>query len=219
MGIGLLLLGMAGGAPFLPKLAQIAKGDLAFAVGLMVLLMVITVDYVPIVLPMLLPGVPVNPAQIARSLVLLMLLTLGGALAVKANRPNIAAKIKPIFDKASDLSLIALMGLQTLLNVRSVVAAFRWGAFSPGSCFWAWASPLAGSLAAQRGTHDPPWVSGRRSGTSPPPSSSPARASRIRTWWRWSAPDSHAVVPRARAARAGDDSNATRLRGRARSNR
>ena len=86
MGIGLLLLGMAGGAPFLPKLAQIARGNLAFAVGLMVLLMVITVGYLPIVLPLLLPGVSVNPAQIARSLVLLMLLPLGGALAVNANR-------------------------------------------------------------------------------------------------------------------------------------
>ena len=51
MGIGLLLLGMAGGAPFLPKLAQIARGNLAFAVGLMVLLMVMTVGYLPIVLP------------------------------------------------------------------------------------------------------------------------------------------------------------------------
>lgn len=38
-GVGLLLLGTAAGAPFLPKLAQLAKGNLAFAVGLMVLLM------------------------------------------------------------------------------------------------------------------------------------------------------------------------------------
>src|SRR5258705_6013345 len=42
-GIGLLLLGAAAGAPFLPKLAQLAQGDLAFSVGLMVLLMVITI--------------------------------------------------------------------------------------------------------------------------------------------------------------------------------
>ena len=104
MGIGLLLLGLAAGAPFLPKLAQISKGNLAFAVGLMVLLMVITVGYLPIVLPLLLPGVSVNPAQIAQSLVLLMLLPLGGALALKANRPGLAATIKPFFDKASNLS-------------------------------------------------------------------------------------------------------------------
>jgi hypothetical protein len=38
LGVGLLLLGVAAGAPFLPKLAQIANGNLAFAVALMVLL-------------------------------------------------------------------------------------------------------------------------------------------------------------------------------------
>src|SRR4051794_8492183 len=79
LGIGLLLLGAAAGAPFLPKLADLAKANLAFAVGLMVLLMVITVGYLPLVLPLLLPGVSVNPAKIARSLCLLMLLPLGAA--------------------------------------------------------------------------------------------------------------------------------------------
>ena len=68
LAIGLLLLGCAAGAPFLPKLVQIAKGNLAFAVGLMVLLMIVTVGYLPIVLPLLLPGVAVD---IARSLILL----------------------------------------------------------------------------------------------------------------------------------------------------
>ena len=67
-GIGLLLLGCAAGAPFLPKLAELAKGNLAFAVGAMVLLMVVTVAYLPIVLPLLLPGTTVHPWNIARSL-------------------------------------------------------------------------------------------------------------------------------------------------------
>src|SRR5436305_11075623 len=66
LGIGLLLLGAAAGAPFLPKLAQLAKGNLAFAVGLMVLLMVVTVAYLPLILPIFLPGVSVNPAKIAQ---------------------------------------------------------------------------------------------------------------------------------------------------------
>src|SRR5205814_289303 len=34
-GVGLLLLGCAAGAPFLPKLAELAMGNLAFAVGIM----------------------------------------------------------------------------------------------------------------------------------------------------------------------------------------
>jgi bile acid:Na+ symporter, BASS family len=75
-GVGLLLLGCAAGAPFLPKLAELARGNLAFAVGAMVLLMVTTVVYLPIILPLLLPGVTVNAWVIARSLILLMLLPL-----------------------------------------------------------------------------------------------------------------------------------------------
>ena len=90
----------------------------------LVLLMVITVGYIPIVLPALLPGTSVNPAQIARSLVLLMLLPLGGALAVNAYRPRLAARVKPPLDQIANISLIALIALQTLLNLRSVAAVF-----------------------------------------------------------------------------------------------
>src|SRR5215510_10042156 len=116
--VGLLLLGAAAGAPFLPKLAQIARGNLAFAVGLMVLLMVITVGYLPVLLPRLLPGVSVNPMEIAKSLVLLMLLPLGAALAVNAKWPDFAAKVKPALDKVSSLSLMILIVLLTLFNLR-----------------------------------------------------------------------------------------------------
>src|SRR5262245_47980916 len=99
LGVGLLLLGTAAGAPFLPKLAQIAEGNLAFAVGLMVLLMVVTVGYLPLVLPVLLPGVSVNPAKIARSLFLLMLLPLAVALGIRAKFPAAAGRTKPVLDR------------------------------------------------------------------------------------------------------------------------
>jgi bile acid:Na+ symporter, BASS family len=124
LGVGLLLLGTAAGAPFLPKLAQIAKGNLAFAVGLMVLLMVVTVGYLPLVLPVLLPGVSVNPAKIARSLFLLMLLPLAGALAVKARFAVAAARLKPVLDRVSNLSLILLVLLITAANINNVLAVF-----------------------------------------------------------------------------------------------
>ena len=122
--IGLLLLGAAGGAPFLPKLAQIAKGNLPFAVGLMVLLMVVTVGFLPLLLPFLIPGVSVNPADIARSLILLMLLPLVGALVVKAWFPVAAARLKPLFDWISNLSLILLVLLITTGNINRVLAVF-----------------------------------------------------------------------------------------------
>src|SRR5215213_9593074 len=115
MAIGLLLLGLASGAPFLPKLAQISRGNLAFAVGLMVLLMVITVGYLPLVLPLLLPGVSVNSAQIARSLILLMLLPLAAALAINAKFPVISARAKPVLDKTSSLSLLLVIALLVIV--------------------------------------------------------------------------------------------------------
>ena len=48
----LIIMGCCAGAPFLPKLAQMVKGDVALAVGAMVVLMVVTVAYAPIVLPL-----------------------------------------------------------------------------------------------------------------------------------------------------------------------
>ncbi len=113
---GLLVLGAAAGAPFLPKLAALAKGNMAFSVGLMVLLMVLTVGYMPLVLPMLLEGVTVDAAKIARSLVLLMLLPLGVGLAAKAWLSAAAARVKPGLDKTSNLSLILLIALLVVVN-------------------------------------------------------------------------------------------------------
>ena len=124
LGVGLLLLGAAAGAPFLPTLAQIARGNLAFAVGLMVLLMVITVGYLPLVLPALLPTVTVNSGDIARSLLLLMLLPLAGALAVNAKLPAAAARVKPVFDRLSTLGLLLVVFLQVVVNFTSVLSVF-----------------------------------------------------------------------------------------------
>jgi BASS family bile acid:Na+ symporter len=123
-GIGLLLLGCAAGAPFLPKLAELAKGNLAFAVGAMVLLMVITVGYLPIVLPLLLPGVTVDPWNIARSLVLLMLLPLAAGLALKVRYEDLARQVKPVLDLISNISLILLVLLVTAANINKVLQVF-----------------------------------------------------------------------------------------------
>src|SRR6266513_5904926 len=120
-GVGLLLLGCAAGAPFLPKLAELAKGNLAFAVGVMVLLMVVTVGYLPIVLPLLLAGVTVNPWQIARSLVLLMLLPLAAGLALKAYYEDLATRAKSVLDWISNISLIMLVVLITAANIEKVL--------------------------------------------------------------------------------------------------
>jgi BASS family bile acid:Na+ symporter len=124
LGVALLLLGTAAGAPFLPLLARISKGNLAFAVGLMVLLMVVTVAYMPLVLPLLLEGVSVDPLKIARSLVLLMLVPLAIGLLVKARLSVAAAKTQPLLDKLSTLSLALLITLLLITNMQNVLSLF-----------------------------------------------------------------------------------------------
>ena len=124
LGIALLLLGTAAGAPFLPKLAGIAKSNLAFAVGLMVLLMVLTVGYMPLVLPLLIEGVSVDPAKIARSLVLLMLLPLGAGLLVKARFCHLADGIRNTLNRISSLSLALLIVLLLMTNIQNVIGLF-----------------------------------------------------------------------------------------------
>ena len=121
---GLLLLGTAAGAPFLPKLAAVAKGSLAFGVGLMVLLMTLTVGYMPLVLPLLLEGVSVDATKIARSLVLLMLLPLAAGLGVKRNYKAVAARVAPVLNKISTLSLILLIVLLLATNIQNIVDLF-----------------------------------------------------------------------------------------------
>lgn len=122
--IGILIVACAAGAPFLPKLVQVAKGDVAFGVGLMTLLMVLTVVYMPVVLPLLLQGVAVDAMAIATSLFFQMLVPLGIGLFIKARYEDIAATIQPAFAQASNLALIALMVLSLILGFDSFVGAF-----------------------------------------------------------------------------------------------
>jgi BASS family bile acid:Na+ symporter len=124
LGIALLLLGTASGAPFLPLLARISKGSLAFAVGLMVLLMVVTVGYMPLVLPLLLESVSVDPMKIARSLVFLMMIPLAIGLLVKARLSGLAAEVQPWLGRVSILSLALLIALLLITNIQNVLSLY-----------------------------------------------------------------------------------------------
>jgi BASS family bile acid:Na+ symporter len=125
---GLILLSTAAGAPFLPKLVEMAKGSTAFSVGLMVLLMVVTIIYLPLVLPFLLSGVEVNPWDIAQSLIFMMLIPLAIGLFVKARYEEAAAKIQPTFGQASNIAIIVMLVLGVVLNFKNMIALVgSWG--------------------------------------------------------------------------------------------
>jgi BASS family bile acid:Na+ symporter len=120
--IGLILLSTAAGAPFLPKLVDVAKGNIAFSVGLMVMLMVVTIIYLPLVLPLLLGDVEVNPWDIAQSLIIMMLIPLAVGLFIKARYEDAASKMQPTFGMAANIALITLTVLGLVLNFSGMIA-------------------------------------------------------------------------------------------------
>ena len=126
--IGLILLATAAGAPFLPKLVQVAKGAIALSVGIMVLLMVTTVIYVPLVLPLLLPGVTVNPLDIAWSLVVLMLIPLAIGLFIKSRYGTVAESLQPPMSQISNMGLMLGFVAVLALSWRSLLSTIGSGA-------------------------------------------------------------------------------------------
>src|SRR5512139_139728 len=118
---GLILVSTAAGAPFLPRLAQLAKADVALSVGLMSLLVVVTIFYMPIVLPLLMHGVTVNPWEIARTLILLMFLPLTTGLLINARYEQTAERLVPYLTKASNIALGTILIAGQIANLSAIV--------------------------------------------------------------------------------------------------
>ena len=134
--IAFILLATAAGAPFLPKLAQMAQGNIAFSVGLMVLLMVVTIFFLPLALPLLLPGVEVDSWEIAKSLIITMLIPLGIGLFIKARYDETAQHLAGVFGNASNTALMLMMGVLLLMNVKTILGSIGTGVIIAGTIFY-----------------------------------------------------------------------------------
>jgi len=118
-----IILGCCAGAPFLPKLAQLAQGDVAVSVGAMVLLMVATVIYAPVVVPLVVEGAEVDPWDIASSLIVLMLIPLGIGLVVKARYAELADGWVGPVGQISSVALLFGIGAALFVSWRDIVGA------------------------------------------------------------------------------------------------
>jgi predicted Na+-dependent transporter len=118
-----ILIGCCAGAPFLPKLAQLAKGDVALSVGGMVLLMVATVIYAPIVVPLVVEGAEVDPWDIASSLIVMMLIPLGVGLFIKARYEELADSIVGNIGQLANMGLLIGMSAALLVSWQDVLGA------------------------------------------------------------------------------------------------
>jgi BASS family bile acid:Na+ symporter len=132
---GLLIFCLGAGAPFLIKLTQTAEHDVALGAAVMMLLMVVTVIYMPVVLPLLLSGISVDAVAIAKALLLQMLLPIGVGMVIAQLLPTLAKKSQPLVGGLGNAAMYALL-VATLIgyfpNLRDIVGT---GAFLVGLLF------------------------------------------------------------------------------------
>lgn len=128
LAIGLVLMATAAGSPFMLKLVQFMKADIAFAVGLMLILSIFTLVYMPLMLSILLPNVSVNHLSIAVSLLVLIFLPLISGTIIKWRYNEIARIIQPTFNQISNIFIFVVVILYLVLNYKDFIAVFGTGA-------------------------------------------------------------------------------------------
>jgi bile acid:Na+ symporter, BASS family len=126
--IGLIVLASAAGAPFVIKLTETAGGDVALSTALLVLLLLGTVVYMPLVVPLVVPEGAVDAGAIAAPLVWTMLLPLAVSLAVRGWLPRLATSLRPAMSTLSSLALVVLVGSTVVANLDAILGVFGKGA-------------------------------------------------------------------------------------------
>jgi BASS family bile acid:Na+ symporter len=128
LAIGLVLMAAGAGSPFMLKLVQVTRADMAFAVGLMLILSLVTLIYLPVMLSFLLPGVYINHLSIATSLLVLIVLPLVAGTILKARYSGLAESLKPVLTGISNLFIILVVVIYLFLNYQDFLAVFGTGA-------------------------------------------------------------------------------------------
>jgi BASS family bile acid:Na+ symporter len=123
---GFLILAVCPGAPYGPPFTRIARGNVVVAVGLMALLAGSSAVVAPILLPVLLKGLPgdepatVNASKIATTLLVTQLAPLCAGIAVRHWRPLLAARLQKPADVLSKVLNLAVVIVILAAQYRSL---------------------------------------------------------------------------------------------------
>jgi BASS family bile acid:Na+ symporter len=128
--IGVLLYGFSAGAPYTPKLVGAAAGDVPNSIAATMLLTVLTIIYMPLVLPFLIPGTEIGVWAIAKPLLLQMFVPLVIGLAIRHFRDRLAAKMLKPANLVVNLSLMLFLILAVVIHGDALSATIGKGAIT-----------------------------------------------------------------------------------------
>ena len=140
LALGLFLLAGSAGAPFLIKLASAARSDLALCASLLVLLVPVTVIFLPFYVPLAmahpslrdLSYVPSSILAIGLPLLSTLILPIFLGQAVKAVAPGWAARLVPIGGKAATVALVVVVVSTFGPNLHELIRILKTGAVAAG---------------------------------------------------------------------------------------
>jgi len=109
--MGLILIGMAPCAPFLPMMVDRAHGDMGYTASFMLLASVGMVATMPFAVPLLVEGLSVSAWIIAKPLLAVVLVPLVIGMVTLRRAPDFAARAQPVVKKITGLVTIIMLGL------------------------------------------------------------------------------------------------------------
>ncbi len=138
---GLLTMACCAGAPFLIKLTQTSKSDIALGATVMMVLVVGTVVFAPLLLPFVIEGINVDAGAIASALVRQLLLPIVIGMALAQFIPQVARTVQPWVARIGNYALYGVL-VTTLMgwwpNLREIIGtgAIAGGLAVIAMAFW-----------------------------------------------------------------------------------
>ena len=120
---GLLLFSLAPTAPMLPILIRKAKADMDISAAMMPLAVVGTVILMPLIAPLLIAGASVSSFELAKQLIITVLLPLVAGVLIKVYASKLADKIFFFFLKLGSLTTLALLAFTIIMYGKELLNA------------------------------------------------------------------------------------------------
>jgi len=119
---GFLLYAFTAGTEAGPKLVQLAKGNAAFAVGLLAVLIATTIVFVPMAVSLVVPDAHVERGKVLVKLLLVVALPMGIGLYLKARHDALAARLSLVMHRVSTTLLFLVFAQLIYVNYDEILA-------------------------------------------------------------------------------------------------
>jgi bile acid:Na+ symporter, BASS family len=129
--MALILVAMVPGNPFLTTAVSRARADMNYAATFMLLASVVTVVYMPLMVPVLVKGLSATPWMIAKPMLVLILLPMVVGTIFRLRWESTAAKVQPFVKKATGLNTLVMLILMLVVYGKGLISSV--GTFALGS--------------------------------------------------------------------------------------